>query len=85
MEHSPFALTTVFAVAVLAIAGCGDDGSGQGPAQQTGKAVDHAADKTGETLKEGAQKTGEAVKEGAEKTGEAVEKAGDKVKDATTK
>ncbi len=67
------ARTLLFVAGFFALAGCGD-ATGQGPAQQAGKAVDRAAEKTGEVLKEGAQKTGAAV-----------EKAGEKIQDATTK
>ncbi|MBA3938169.1 MAG: hypothetical protein H0X38_11955 [Planctomycetes bacterium] len=68
------ARTLLFVAGFFALAGCGDANTGQGPAQQAGKAVDRAAEKTGEVLKEGAQKTGEAV-----------QKAGEKIQDATTK
>jgi hypothetical protein len=52
----------IISAATSLIAGCGyQRDSDKGPGQQTGQAVDKAADQTGQAAKDGAQATGQAV------------------------
>lgn len=53
-----------------ALAGCSDE---EGPAEQTGAAIDDAAEQTGEQLEEAGQAAGDA----AEQAGDEVEQATD--------
>jgi len=53
---------------LLCLAACGEDNAqGEGPMEQSGKAVDKAAEKTGEVLKEGVETVGEGVEKVGEK------------------
>jgi len=57
----------------VALAGCGDTPTTEGPAERAGKATDKAV-----------EKTGDAIKEGARKTGEGVERVGEKIQEKTS-
>ena len=63
-------MKTLLILSVVAALATGCAGPG-GPAEQTGRSIDHGAQKVGDSVEHGAQKVGEGV----EKTGEKIQEA----------
>ncbi len=87
-RHTSFGWKIIVALGfILFIVGCSEQS--EGPATQTGKAIDEAIETSGDTLNEAMENTGEALKDmtesASETVGEAVDNTGEAIGDMAEK